>query len=367
MFGLVVLLLLGGRAAAVSRLEAWGENAIRVRVAAPGLTDVVDPPIVALKGSAGASDAVSLTHGNLRVDVDPATSLMTATRVSDGATLLRQTALEWRAATPGAREGSRAAVATFAGVGADERVYGLGEHRDGRVQRAPFARVFADSLDYARSRGADVTVPWYVSTRGYAFVWHSPALGAVALDAGAITWVANATRGVDVWLAAAPAGAAAAADAGAALRDLLGRYAAAVGPPRPMPYWATGFIQCKDRYRNQTQLLDVARGYRARGLPIAMIVIDWFHWEQMGDFALNPDCWPDPAGMVAELQQRNDSQYAASTQEPPPPSAAAGEPAGAGAAGPPDPACDTPAPRRLTCWRCASRLRAEGWWCARAQ
>ena len=116
----VVLLLAGCcRAAAVSRLEAWGEHAIRVRVAAPGLADVVDPPIVALKGSAGASDAVSLTHGNLRVDVDPATSLMTATRVSDGATLLRQTALEWRAATPGARDGSRAAVATFAGVGAD--------------------------------------------------------------------------------------------------------------------------------------------------------------------------------------------------------------------------------------------------------
>ena len=59
---LVVLLLCSGRAAAVSRLEAWGENAIRVRVAAPGLADVVDPPIVALQG-AGASDAVSLLIG----------------------------------------------------------------------------------------------------------------------------------------------------------------------------------------------------------------------------------------------------------------------------------------------------------------
>ena len=58
----------------------------------------------------------------------------------------------------------------------------------------------------------------------------------------------------------------------------------------------------KDRYRNQTQLLSVARGYKARKLPISMIVIDWFHWEQMGDWKLNPACWPDPQGMVDELR-----------------------------------------------------------------
>ena len=68
-----------------------------------------------------------------------------------------------------------------------------------------------------------------------------------------------------------------------------------------MPSWTSGFIQCKDRYRNQSQVLEVARGYVDRGLPISMIVIDWFHWEQMGDFALNPACWPDPQGMVDEL------------------------------------------------------------------
>jgi len=69
-----------------------------------------------------------------------------------------------------------------------------------------------------------------------------------------------------------------------------------------MPAWSTGFVQCKDRYRNQSQVLDVARGYVERGLPISMIVIDWFHWVQMGDFKLNPACFPDPIGMVEELR-----------------------------------------------------------------
>jgi hypothetical protein len=45
-----------------------------------------------------------------------------------------------------------------------------------------------------------------------------------------------------------------------------------------MPFDATGFIQCKNRYRNQTQLLDVAHGYVDRNLPISIIVIDWSAW-----------------------------------------------------------------------------------------
>jgi alpha-glucosidase (family GH31 glycosyl hydrolase) len=49
-----------------------------------------------------------------------------------------------------------------------------------------------------------------------------------------------------------------------------------------MPFDATGFIQCKNRYRNQTQLLDVAHGYVDRNLPISIIVIDWSAWGRGG-------------------------------------------------------------------------------------
>jgi alpha-D-xyloside xylohydrolase len=46
----------------------------------------------------------------------------------------------------------------------------------------------------------------------------------------------------------------------------------------------------------------VARGYVERGLPISTIVIDWKHWENQGDWQFNAACWPDPQGMVEELQ-----------------------------------------------------------------
>ena len=68
-----------------------------------------------------------------------------------------------------------------------------------------------------------------------------------------------------------------------------------------VPEFATGFWQCKNRYRSQEELLAVAKEYKARKLPISTIVIDYLHWDHFGDFKLNEQCWPDPAGMIKEL------------------------------------------------------------------
>ncbi len=45
-----------------------------------------------------------------------------------------------------------------------------------------------------------------------------------------------------------------------------------------LPEWASGFWQCKLRYKTQDELLNVAREYKRRGLPLSVIVIDYFHW-----------------------------------------------------------------------------------------
>jgi alpha-D-xyloside xylohydrolase len=46
----------------------------------------------------------------------------------------------------------------------------------------------------------------------------------------------------------------------------------------------------------------VVREYKRRGLPLAVIVSDYFHWHMMGDWALDPRDWPDPAAMMQELK-----------------------------------------------------------------
>lgn len=344
-------------AAAEFQLDPFGDNSIRIRVAPPG-QNIVNPELQALlleaptlTTSVSWEGSNSLTNGNLQVTVDPSTGYLTATRLSDGRVLLKQTELTWGpVSVPGTRAGSVTAAVSFAGT-PGEKIYGLGEHRTGTVQQSPYNKTFAESQLYATSRGSDVSIPWYASSQGYGFVWNSPSFGSVDVSEAAITWESVATLNVDVWVTTTSADPAL-DPSRSPYADLLRHYVDAVGHAPPMPYYATGFIQCKDRYRNQTQLLEVAHGYVDRGLPISVIVIDWQHWVNQGDWSFSecaltlpllppsqpcpsalpcsfegsgwlthlpgftrrsippppplhcadPRCWPDPQGMVDELQ-----------------------------------------------------------------
>ena len=148
----------------------------------PGASAVVKPIIGALLEKdeaptsryggavppAGAADGDTVTNGNLKVSLDPATGLVTATRVHDGKILLSQTALAFDTPANHSRKGSVAAFVTFAGLGAGEFVYGLGEHKNSRVEQGTgkgYTKTFADSLFYGKSQGGDVSIPWYARSR----------------------------------------------------------------------------------------------------------------------------------------------------------------------------------------------------------
>ena len=70
-----------------------------------------------------------------------------------------------------------------------------------------------------------------------------------------------------------------------------------------LPRWAFGYFQSKERYATQAELLDVAREYRARGLPLDCIVLDWKSWagELWGQKSLDPGRFPDPDRLTDEL------------------------------------------------------------------
>lgn len=280
------------------RLDPWGDDAIRVRIAPPG-APIVSPAVQALLPSPPASSAAAaaaaggLVNGNLAASIDTATGLLTFTRVSDGAALLRATHVTFGAAPPFTSRGAVSAAITFAGLLPGEALHGLGEHKDGLVARTNF------SSAWAGNNNGVLTIPFALSTRGWGFLWNSAAYGSAALNASAQTWALAAGANIDFWVCTAPAG------APNALAAVLQRYSAAVGRAPPMAFAATGFWHSKNRYRNQSQLLDVARGFAARGLPLSIIVIDYLAWVTLGDDSFNPACWPDVPAMVAELAALN--------------------------------------------------------------
>ena len=167
----------------------------------------------------------------------------------------------------------------------DERFYGLGQHQHGRLnQKGAVVELI--------QRNTEVSIPFLVSNRGYGLLWNHPGVGRVELGTTVTRWVSEATRQWDYWITAA-----------AEPAQIMRQYGEAAGRAPMMPDWATGFWQCKLRYKTQDELLSVAREYKERGLPLSVIVIDYFHWTLQGDWKFEPSEWPDPAAMVKELDQ----------------------------------------------------------------
>ena len=179
--------------------------------------------------------------------------------------------------------GSYSLTATFAGKDG-ERIYGMGQYQEEYIDWK------GCTLELAH-RNSQASVPMIISSRGYGFLWHNPAIGYVTFGRNRTTWHAEATGQLDYWITA-----------GDTPAEISRNYARATGFVPMMPEYGLGFWQCKLRYWNQEQLLNVAREYKRRNLPIDVIVCDFFHWPRMGDYRFDPEFFPDPAAMVKELK-----------------------------------------------------------------
>ena len=155
----------------------------------------------------------------------------------------------------------------------------------------PYLNIKGCELELAQ-RNSQASVPFVVSSLGYGFLWNNPAMGSVTFGRNVTRWTAVSTKQLDYWITA-----------GLNPDEVERHYADAVGKAPMMPEWAMGFWQCKLRYWNQDQLMNVAREYKRRGLPLDVIVIDYFHWPHQGNWNFDFNFWPDPEGMIRELDE----------------------------------------------------------------
>ena len=71
-----------------------------------------------------------------------------------------------------------------------------------------------------------------------------------------------------------------------------------------MPEYAMGFWQCKLRYQTQDELLECSKRVQDDvGLPISVIVVDYFHWPMQGDWKFDAKYWPDPDAMIQRTER----------------------------------------------------------------
>ena len=281
-------------------IEPWGPNALRIRATKECKMPSEDWALTEKPGAAAKAELTEegarLCNGKIRAEISRYGKIMIYH--SDGRLLLEEysrnrknvldkkcSAIEVEArefkAIPG---GDYHLTARFESVDRNEKIYGMGQYQQ------PYLDLKGLDLELAH-RNSQASVPFAISSLGYGFLWNNPGVGRAVFGKNIMSFEAYSTKALDYWIVA-----------GDTPAEIEETYADVTGKVPMMPEYGMGFWQCKLRYQTQEELLEVAREYKRRGLPIDVIVIDYFHWPCQGDWKFDPVYWPDPDGMTEELK-----------------------------------------------------------------
>lgn len=282
-------------------IEPWGENSLRVRASKlaemPSEDWALLPPVQECKpGIVVREDGGEITNGKIRAEINLIGKLSfynqkgellleeyVRTRkdmFGDTCSSLEVEAREFKPIIGGDYRLTMRFVSTQ-----NEKIYGMGQYQQ------PYLDLKGADLELAH-RNSQASVPFMISSLGYGFLWNNPAVGRVNFGKNITTWEAYSAKKLDYWITA-----------GDTPAEIEESYANVTGKVPMMPDYAMGFWQCKLRYQTQEELLEVAREYKRRGLPISVIVVDFFHWPVQGEWKFDLTYWPDPDAMIAELKE----------------------------------------------------------------
>lgn len=282
-------------------IEPWGKNALRIRATK---NDVISEENWALLNVAKEKvtievqeDMASIENGNIKAVVTKSGKIMIYNQ--KGELLLEEYNRNRRdifdskcsAIEVEAREfkpiigGDYHLTWRLESLHSDEKLYGMGQYQQ------PYLDLKGMDLELAH-RNSQASVPFALSSKGYGLLWNNPGVGRAVFGKNIMSYEAYSTKTLDCWIVA-----------GDTPAEIEEAYARVTGTVPMMPEYGLGFWQCKLRYQTQEELLEVAREYKRRGIPIDVIVIDFFHWPKQGEWKLDPVYWPDPKAMVRELKE----------------------------------------------------------------
>lgn len=175
-------------------------------------------------------------------------------------------------------------ISTYFKADPKEHLYGMGQEPNDCFD-------LKGSTTELAQKNTKCTIPFLYSTNGYGLLWNNPSVGRAEFTTNHTMWQANAARQLDYIIIA-----------GDTPAEIMGTYTAFTGRAGRLPRWALGLWQSKLRYETQEEVLNVVREYHRRGIPLSVIVIDYFHWTQQGEWTFDRKAWPDPAAMVREIE-----------------------------------------------------------------
>lgn len=171
----------------------------------------------------------------------------------------------------------------------DEALYGLGSHEEGIMN-------LRGHHQYLYQQNFKASVPFLASTNGYGILFDSYSLITFHDDVyGSYIW-SEYNDELDYYFIYGPE-----------FDEIIGGYRILTGKAPMLPLWAFGYIQSKERYKTQQELIDIVSEYRKREIPLDVVVLDWMSWtgDLWGQKSFDPERFPNPKEMMDTLHSMN--------------------------------------------------------------
>ena len=170
-----------------------------------------------------------------------------------------------------------------------EQIHGLGQGEEGIFN-------YRGKTQYLYQHNMRIPMPVLVSDRGYAILADCGSLMTFNDDARGSYLFLETVDQLDTYFIAGDH----AQELVQGIRNLTGKAAL-------LPKWAFGYIQSKERYDTQEELVGIAREYRRRDVGLDCVVQDWKTWtgDHWGEKQPDPERFPDLKAMRDALHGMN--------------------------------------------------------------
>ena len=170
-----------------------------------------------------------------------------------------------------------------------EQIHGLGQGEEGIWN-------YRGHVQYLYQHNMRIPIPFFLSDQGYGILVDCGSLMTFNDDERGSYLYCDTVDQLDYYFIF-----------GETMDEIIHGFRSLTGKAAMLPKWAFGYVQSKEKYSTQEELVSVARRYRELGLGLDCIVQDWKTWEadDWGCKMLDRTRYPDLKAAMDEIHGMN--------------------------------------------------------------
>lgn len=174
-------------------------------------------------------------------------------------------------------------------IGQKDILMGLGQYEDGVFN-------YHGKKEYLYQSNMRIAIPFIVTTSGYGIFLDTESNVIFNSTDDTIELKIDTTKNIVYYIIL-----------GEDVDSLVRTFQKLTGKASMMPRWVAGYVQSKERYKNEAELIETVEEFRKRNIPIDCIVQDWYSWEDglWGEKIFDKKRYPDLPGCVDRLHEMN--------------------------------------------------------------